>query len=113
MTFRVKLRQYRLYNGLVPGLSRSNKIVIGQIEFGDEGFPNRSQVIAICLWAFAFCHGRLLNFLPMLIQPCEKEHSVAETSMRTSDYISSDFLVRMAQMGCAVDVVDGRREVEL
>jgi hypothetical protein len=38
---------------------------------------------------------------------------VAALSVKTGERVRARLLVRMTQMGCAVDVIDGRRDVEL
>jgi hypothetical protein len=112
VSFFVKLGQDRLDDFLVPNLGSADKIVIAQIQFCDEGFPNGGQVIAILLRAFAFGYCCLLNFLPMLIQPGQEEDFLAETSMRTRNHIGGDLLVSVAEMRLAVYVVNRCRDVK-
>jgi len=49
----------------------------------------------------------------VLVGAGQEEDLVAALAMKTGERIRARLLVRMTQVGCAVDVIDGRREVEL
>jgi len=55
----------------------------------------------------------LLVLRRVLVGAGKEEDLVAALSMKAGERIRTRLLVRMAQVGCAVDVVDGSREVEL
>jgi peptide/nickel transport system permease protein len=49
----------------------------------------------------------------VLVGSGQKEDLIAALAMKPGERIGARLLVRMTQVGCAVDVIDGRREVEL
>src|SRR5205814_9951375 len=83
-----------------------NKIIVGEIEFGDECLPDCSQIVAVHLRRFAFGDGSLLNFLAVFVQTGKEKYFLPKASPGACDHVSNDFLVSMAQMRLTVYVIN-------
>ena len=95
------------------GIGGADKIVVGQLQFFGERPPVRRQFVTILLRRFALGDSRLLNLLAVFIQTGQEKNIQAETAARPRDDVGDDFLVGMAEVRLAVDVVNGGGDVKL
>ena len=71
-----------------------------------KALPDFSELIGVSLSILAPGLGGLLDFLPVFVNAGEKKHVLAKTPTRTGNDIRDDFLVRMAEVGLAIDVIN-------
>ena len=77
-----------------------------------ESFPGGCQIVAVLLRLLTLREGRLLYLLTMLVQPGEKKGFLPKAAPGSRDNVRYDFLVRMAEMRLAVDIINGGCDVE-
>ena len=83
-----------------------------KLEAGGEAFPIERQVVAILLRIFAFRLGSLLDLLAVFVESGEEERLATESGFDAGDDIRNDLFVGVPEVGLAVDVIDGSRDVE-
>ena len=93
-------------------LGRAHEIVVGQLQFRRKRLPDHRQVIAIRLRRLPFRLRRLLHLLPVLVQPRQEEYLLSQAPPRPGDDVRHDFLVGVAQVRLAIDVIDGGRDIK-
>ena len=93
-------------------LRGADKIIVGEFQFDRKSFPIQRQRVAVISGGFAFSHGRLLNFLAMLVQPGQEECFQSEAAARARDDIRYDFLIGMAQVWLPIDIINCGCDVE-
>ena len=76
----VKVLEDGLDDGLMAWLGGADEVVVGQAEFGGEGFPAFGEFIAVGLGGFAFFFGSLLDFLAVFVEAGEEIDFFAECS---------------------------------
>ena len=108
----VELRKNRLNDRFVALLGSADEIVVGKLEACGEAFPIARQVVAVLLRIFAFRLGSLLDLLAVFIEASEEERLATESGFDAGDDIRNDLFVGMPEVGLAVDVIDGGRDVE-
>jgi len=92
---------------------RADESVIGDlIDVAQALELGREPVDEGLRWDTLLARG-LLILRRVLVGAGEEEDLVAALPVEAGERIRTRLLVRMAQVGCAVDVVDGGREVEL
>src|SRR5439155_2438233 len=93
-------------------LRSADKVVVGKIQPFRKRLPGRGQFVAIRLRFFPAVQRGLLDFLAVFIEAGEKKNILAETAMNPGDHVRDDFFVGMAEVGLAVDVVNGGRQIK-
>jgi hypothetical protein len=92
---------------------RSDEAVARDLIDVAKPFELCGPLIDVRLRGDALLARGLLVLGRVLVGPGQEEDVVAPLAMEAGERIRTRPLVRMAQVGCAVDVVDGRRDVEL
>ncbi|MCG3773616.1 MAG: hypothetical protein JW395_0425 [Nitrospira sp.] len=99
-------------NRFVRCIRRSDERIVGNVEPFPKGLELRRQLVAMGLRVDAGFGRSLLNFLPMFIEPGEKEDVASTQAPVTSKDIGSHGRLGMSDVWHIVDVVDWRCDVE-
>ena len=102
----VNLREAGLNDFLVARFGGADEIVVGQFQLFRKGLPILCEFIAIRLRCLALGNRGLLDFLAMFIEAGEEEDLLSQTASRPRDDVSRDFLVSMAEMRLAIDIIN-------
>ena len=108
----VHLREAGLDDCLVSRVGGADKIVVGQFQFFGECLPIRRQLVAISLGRFAFGLRGLLDLLAVFVEAGQEKSFLTEAAARPRDDIGDDFLVGVAEMRLAVDVINRGGDVK-
>ncbi len=93
-------------NLFMPGFSCPDIVVVSNTKPGDEITPGSGQFIAIFLGEFMLCKSCLLYFLAVFIGACQKKNIGALGTMKSSQSVSENFFISMAQMRMAVYIIN-------
>ncbi len=93
-------------------LGGADKIVVRQLQFFGERLPVRRERVAIFLRIFFLRLRGLLDFLAVFIEAGQKKNFLSQAAPRARDDIRDDFLVSVAEMRLAVDVINRGGDVK-
>ena len=93
-------------------LRRADEIVVRQIEDGGHLAEAGRVAIGQFAWGHAFLERRLLHLQTVLVGAGEKEHVLAVEPLEARDCIGCDRFIGMPDVGHAVGIGNGRRDVE-
>jgi hypothetical protein len=96
---------------LVDG--RADEAVLRDLIDVAQAFELRRKLVDVRLRGDAVLTRRLLVLGRVLVGAGQEEDVIAALAVEAGKRVRTRPLVRMAQVGCAVDVVDSCREVEL
>jgi len=77
-----------------------------------ELLPRHRQPVAILLRILPFRLRGELDLLPVLVQAGEEKDRFAQAASGAGDHIGDDLFVGMAQMGLAIDVINGGSHIK-
>ena len=112
MAFGVQAGEDGLHDLLMAGLGSADEVVVGEVQFGGEGLPDGGQFVAVNARGLAFGQRRLLDLLPVLIQAGQEIGLDPQAAPPPGDDVGDHFFVSVAQVRPAVDVINGRCNVE-
>ncbi|MCG3771596.1 MAG: hypothetical protein JW384_02784 [Nitrosomonadaceae bacterium] len=93
--------------------SRSDEIIVGNIEVLPEWFPGIfHQAIGPLLRRHFVCLGGAHDFLTMFIRTSEVPDRFPALAMPAGEHISGDRRIRMPQVRCIVYVIDRGSEIK-
>jgi len=92
---------------------RADESVLRDLVDLAEALELGGALVDVGLRRDALLAGRLLVLRRVLVGAGQEVDVIPALAPKTGKRVRTRPLVRMAQVGCAVDVVDGRREVEL
>ena len=108
----VKFLKVSLNDRFVRCIRRSDESIVGNVQPFPKGLELRRQLVAMGLRVDAGFGRCLLNFLPMFIEPGEKEDVASTQAPVTSKDIGSHGRIGMSDVRHIVHVIDRCRDVE-
>src|SRR5262249_10157886 len=105
--------EQRLHTLDVPRLRGPDEVVVGDVEALPDSLERLGHLIAVDLGIQPLLAGGLLDVGRMLVVPHEEPRVEARQPLVARHGVRGDLLVRGAQVGQIVDVIDRGGEVEL
>ncbi len=105
-------RDERLHADLVGVGGGADELVVGEPEARPDRREARGDVVDERLRRRPRLLGRLGDLLAVLVHPDHEMDVAAERAMEPGDHVGADLLEGVADVGIAVGVVDGGRQVE-
>src|SRR6185503_13314565 len=97
----------------MPGLGSADPVIVAALEPAPVVGEDRSHPVDPLPRRHAAALGRLNHRLAVLVHPHQKAHLVAAQAPIARDRVGPDFFQGVPQVGIAVGVIDGGREIEL
>jgi hypothetical protein len=90
----------------MPWSGCADESILGNVPALPEFPITRTDLITVQLGTHPPCFGCALNFLTMLIHPCDEQHALVLVSLETSQRVAGNRGVRAAEVGSIVDVIE-------
>ena len=107
-----KLLKVSLNNLLMRMICRSDERIMRNVQTFPELLKLRSELVTVDLRIDSGLGRGLLDFLTMLVEPCEEKHVTSAEAPIARQHVCGDRRIRMPDMRDVIDVVDGSGDVE-